>query len=1153
MSIHHKDNPYQSSTFGKSLSLKVDGGFNAISINPSARDVVLASRQGLYIIDLDDPFSPPRWLRHETPWQVADVQWSPHPAKPYWVVSTSNQKAIIWNLTRSSSNAIEYALHGHTRAITDINFNPQQPDILATCSVDTYVHAWDLRSPKRPFYSTSPWRSSASQVKWNFKDSNILASSHGNDVFIWDLRNGSTPLSKLKGHQSSFNSIDFNRSRASEIMSSSNDGTVKFWDYNSADNSKSNRTVQTDFPIWRGRYLPFGNGYCVMPMVGGENSVYMMDLNSSSEDMDDSVSTHSRSNSSKLQPIYTFKGHSDRVIDFLWRSRHTYDTMIDDREFELVTWSKDCTLRLWPLADILYDKVNFERNKRLEEKLPNYEYITYNREVHDSLNSNDNDYKRIKETFVTTSGLKNMNNVNHLNWLSGVRMNDQRSPDDLFEQPRIHNLGEEVSAIGRQFPKVVFEKISVSTGEILLTLNGPWSEINPDEYIFLRIEIQVPVNYPNKGHAPKFKIEENNNLTGAKKSEMLNKLNEIGKLYTDAGLYCLEKCLHYLLGEKVNMDLEDNINEPLFYLDAADSVNFDNLSSLSDSNETIESIESSLDSENNIFSDGYGEHTKTRNNFGRNLEFDSTPVPNECGAIWTPSGQLLCFFSSEKKSTKKVKNIFKLTKDNLMIKNDTTTDPRILFDGDQVKVNDITETRPKRYVDTFSGNDAKSRTTDVTTDEESDSDDSFGSFVDDWNDIVGNDIVVRTRIPTLLGNFTKSFGSVHSESVKTGDSSKTTKNIILTKDFSSLFQEDKRLGEEYIIINELPDEMARLNALVAEKYGYEEISHCWQILSDLLLAERDQSFSSFTWNNNPLGIRWFIKEALRFFEKENNIQMLAMLCCVVANLLISKTGPTDVYNVEESYKSLVTFGLDDEQNMWSNDMHSQLSGSNTLHSRNDSFARSKLLNSYDNHSVRSDEISSQPYQTIGNTRLSTSRPCQPIKRNSTIGIQTQIHRRDRVADISVELIEDEVLETFKNPVRDILDPSDVKKCQLYIYQYAKLLFRWGLAYKRVELLKVSIKAISQHLQNDSFGVDDLNRVNNNTIEIKWVSTYAEDKAVGNCNFCNLKITGSMYVCGSCQHVLHTRCAKEWWAMGNECPSGCGCHCPNQYDRSSLSH
>ncbi len=34
--------PYESVTFGNSLSLRVDGGVGAVSINPSGRDVVLA-------------------------------------------------------------------------------------------------------------------------------------------------------------------------------------------------------------------------------------------------------------------------------------------------------------------------------------------------------------------------------------------------------------------------------------------------------------------------------------------------------------------------------------------------------------------------------------------------------------------------------------------------------------------------------------------------------------------------------------------------------------------------------------------------------------------------------------------------------------------------------------------------------------------------------------------------------------------------------------------------------------------------------------------------------------------------------------------------------------------------------------------------------
>lgn len=42
MANKDKANPYDSITFGNSLSLRVDGGVGAVSISPSGRDVVLA-------------------------------------------------------------------------------------------------------------------------------------------------------------------------------------------------------------------------------------------------------------------------------------------------------------------------------------------------------------------------------------------------------------------------------------------------------------------------------------------------------------------------------------------------------------------------------------------------------------------------------------------------------------------------------------------------------------------------------------------------------------------------------------------------------------------------------------------------------------------------------------------------------------------------------------------------------------------------------------------------------------------------------------------------------------------------------------------------------------------------------------------------------
>ena len=51
------------------------------------------------------------------------------------------------------------------------------------------------------------------------------------------------------------------------------------------------------------------------------------------------------------KPVHSFQGHKDVVKEFVWRTREGGDSDVDDREFQLVTWSKDQHLRLWPIKD----------------------------------------------------------------------------------------------------------------------------------------------------------------------------------------------------------------------------------------------------------------------------------------------------------------------------------------------------------------------------------------------------------------------------------------------------------------------------------------------------------------------------------------------------------------------------------------------------------------------------------------------------------------------------------------------------------------------------------------------------------------------------------------------------------------------------------
>lgn len=59
-------------------------------------------------------------------------------------------------------------------------------------------------------------------------------------------------------------------------------------------------------------------------------------------------------------PVQTFEGHSDVVKDFVWRSRGGQNPNFEDREFQLITWSKDHTLRVWPVQREVAEKVGYQ-------------------------------------------------------------------------------------------------------------------------------------------------------------------------------------------------------------------------------------------------------------------------------------------------------------------------------------------------------------------------------------------------------------------------------------------------------------------------------------------------------------------------------------------------------------------------------------------------------------------------------------------------------------------------------------------------------------------------------------------------------------------------------------------------------------------------
>lgn len=80
-------------------------------------------------------------------WAICDE------SQEYCAIATSQLiEVVTW---RSSEPSLIHSLRAHTRVITDIDWHSKTPYLLASCSIDTFTHLWDLRDPKKPTMSLS--------------------------------------------------------------------------------------------------------------------------------------------------------------------------------------------------------------------------------------------------------------------------------------------------------------------------------------------------------------------------------------------------------------------------------------------------------------------------------------------------------------------------------------------------------------------------------------------------------------------------------------------------------------------------------------------------------------------------------------------------------------------------------------------------------------------------------------------------------------------------------------------------------------------------------------------------------------------------------------------------------------------------------------
>ncbi|KAI3330676.1 WD repeat-containing protein [Ustulina deusta] len=854
---------YDSETFDTDVTIHVDGLVGSATISPSGRDVALASPEGLAIIDLDSPFSPPRRLStHGLPWLVVDVQWSPFAARDYWVASTANHRCLIWNLSLGDDAAIEHSLQGHSRAITDVNFSAHHPDILATCAVDGYP------------------------VKYNRQDQYILASSHDRWLEIWDERNPSAPLKSISAHTSKIYGLDWNRTEATKIATCS------------LDKNEPERIIRTEFPTWRARHTPFGWGLLAMPQNDPGN-LYLYDL----------------------PPVTVFPGHgSHKVKEFLWRTRGGVSDGIDDREFQLagshilqsVGYVKGREARKIPITR---KGAQERRTARSQYRRSALTLGMRTMSAHLSRPGGGSSWKGQSMKARPTAEKGTDRHFDQLGWMKGITMSKRKasvmvtpqrkdSKDYTMFGPSFHQehwgepetLQEEILRVNQELPNIQWDSVDMELLTLKASLRGPWGE-NGDT-IYIKVKVDVPTKYPT-ARAPQFIIEKSALMGDQTYKKLDHDVNQLASQSSRQRQNCLGVAFSYLLGE---IDLS---NSDTF---------FKNVRDLDDDFGDIDD-ESSSEEENNDIPAG-GSATLSQE-LTASTELDATlapvtrptvpPIPRTCGGRFSNDGRLVCFFPTK---DEKARVLFTPTEGFRERRKDEPT-----FASFGRLQQDSTPPRHRNLNDETST--AEDQSDSETSDDSSSSSDSEATYL---NKINAWYLPGRRFRKALSGTH-----SMHSSGGGTGIGTGTgtaasrrrmakPKSIVSIHNFARDLPSKRELAREYLIFGDGAD-VCEHNALVAQKYGRYDLVDVWRYAALLLrkdiplelLAQGKQQDTILViakdavgrfgdnrlsdgsdsniltgrvkWGHHPLA-KHLINDLFEYFEQLADVQMLAMLSCI---------------------------------------------------------------------------------------------------------------------------------------------------------------------------------------------------------------------------------------------------------------------------------
>lgn len=162
------------------------------------------------------------------------IAWS-DVMRGYLATGDCRKDIHIWKPSETSWAVDQHPLLGHVDSVEDLQWSPNEENVLASCSVDRSLRIWDIRAAASKacmLYLENAHASDINVISWNKHEPFIVSGGDDGVLNIWDLRyfQSSTPIASFKHHKKQITTVEWHPTDSTVFASGGDDDQIALWD-----------------------------------------------------------------------------------------------------------------------------------------------------------------------------------------------------------------------------------------------------------------------------------------------------------------------------------------------------------------------------------------------------------------------------------------------------------------------------------------------------------------------------------------------------------------------------------------------------------------------------------------------------------------------------------------------------------------------------------------------------------------------------------------------------------------------------------------------------------------------------------------------------------------------------------------------------------